>query len=163
VSLAFGNGLLARSADARDRERGSILFQRYVPHDYEWRIVRIGEDFMCRRKVRRGDYASGSGEIGWAAPLRGMLEFVRGVTETGGFRSMAVDLFKNPSPKSGSEFLVNELQAIFGAIEKERNINEHTGCWRFNGEAGIWRFTPGFVYQNACANLRVKMLLRDIG
>lgn len=161
VAQAFGHGILARSSDRLEPERGGILFQRFVAHDFEWRIVRIGDDFLCRRKVRDGDFASGSGEIGWAEPLPGMLDFVWEITELGGFRSMAVDLFENPSPLHGRPFLVNELQAIFGAIEDERKVNAHTGRWRIDHNA--WSFEPGFFYHNACANLRVMWLLRTIG
>lgn len=162
VALAFGRGILARSADAREREWGSILFQEYVPHDSEWRVVRIGDHFMCRRKERTGSFASGSGGIGWAAPPPGMLDFVRQVTDIGGFRSMAVDLFESSPNQNASKFLVNELQAIVGAIEDESNINEHTGRWSWNQEIGAWNFEPGFFYQNACANLRVSMVLNDL-
>lgn len=162
VSLAFGKGILTRFADAREREQGSILFQRYIPHEHEWRIVRIGNDFMCRRKVRIGDYASGSGDIGWAEPLPGMLDFAYQITKAGNFHSMAIDLFENPDPENGPPYLVNELQTLFGPIVRESNVNGHAGRWHFTPDNPIWQFEPGFFYQNACANLRVSMLSRDI-
>lgn len=162
VERAFSDGLLARETDARERESGSILFQEHVPHDYEWRVVRVGDSFLCRRKVRAGDYASGSGEIGWAEPLPGMLEFVRKVTDTGGFRSMSVDLFENTTGRGESPFLVNELQALIGAIKKPNAPDEWAGRW-LREPGGEWRFEPGFFYDNACANLRVEMLLADLG
>lgn len=157
VKKAFAGGILGRSSDPREREDGTIIFQEHVPHDYEWRVVRIGDYFLCRRKVRIGAHASGSGDIGWAEPLPGMLDFARDVTEQGGFTSMAVDLFVTPEFGNGL-FLVNELQTIFGAIKQEANLNEHAGRWTIL-ESGRWVFEPGFFYQNACANLRVQMLL----
>ncbi len=162
VYRAFGKGILPRFADAREREQGSILFQEYVPHEFEWRIVRIGNDFMCRKKVRVGDYASGSKDIDWARPTPGLLNFVERVTDIQGFRSMALDLFESRVDKSDDSFLVNELQAIFGAIVREGNINEHMGCWRYGAGKEQWLFEPGFFYRNACANLRVRMILDDL-
>ena len=159
VNQAFSRGILARSADPREREQGIILFQEFIPHNYEWRIVRIGDDFMCRRKVRAGDFASGSGDIGWAAPLPGMLDFAKRVTGTGGFTSMSVDMFENASGRTAEPYLVNELQAIIGFREVE--ITGHTGRWR-SRDPGHWAFEPGCFHNNACANLRVQMLLSEI-
>jgi hypothetical protein len=157
---AFGRGILPRRWDHRDRQRGSILFQAFVPHDHEWRIVRIGDDYLCRRKDRVGDFASGSGGIEWAKPTEEMLSFVEEVTTRGGFTSMGVDFFVASQGESRGKFLVNELQCLVGAIENETNRNDHTGRWRrINGS---WEFEPGFFYQNACANLRVAHVLRGL-
>ncbi|MBN1461635.1 MAG: hypothetical protein JXA57_19055 [Armatimonadetes bacterium] len=157
VAQAFDRGLLARSADAREWEQGSLLFQQFVPHDFEWRVVRIGDDFMCRRKVRIGDHASGSGDIGWAAPLPGMLDFARDVTDIGGFRTMTLDLFQNTTVHRGPLYLVNELQAIAGFRDVPET--ENTGRWRLEGCPRAWQFEPGRFHQNACANLRVRMII----
>jgi len=161
VDLAFSKGLMGRSADARDREWGSILFQEYIPHDFEWRIVRTGDSFMCRKKVRLGDFASGSGEIGWSAPLPGMLDFARKVTDTGAFRCMTVDLFQSNRKQDEYPYLVNELQAIIGFRDVPNN--EHTGRWKFLPDSAGWIFEPGCFHQNACANLRVQLILTKEG
>ncbi len=162
VGQAFSRGIVGRSADARQKERGSILFQEHVPHDYEWRVVRIGDDFMCRRKVRAEDFASGSGDIGWAGPLPGMLDFAKQVTDAGGFTSMSVDMFENTTGRGDAPFLVNELQPIIGAIECEDNLNRHAGRWVHDSISGEWSFDSGYFYHNACANLRVRMMLKRI-
>lgn len=162
VRSVFSKGVLPRSADPREREQGYVIFQRYVPHDHEWRIVRIGDSFMCRRKKRVGDYASGSGAIQWARPSEALLEFSRKVTDLGSFRSMALDVFEQDSCHSEEPYLANELQTLFGAIEEESNTNEHTGRWFFSPEMREWQFAPGFFYQNACANLRVEHLLNAL-
>lgn len=158
VRQAFTKGVIARSTDIRELERGCVLFQKFVNHDYEWRIVRIGDDFLCRRKVRAGDFASGSGNIDWANPLPGMLDFVRLVTDKGGFRHMSVDLFECNSQDSKDGFLVNEIQAIVGF--RDVPDNENTGRWRF--DKNRWYFEPGCFHQHKCANLRVKKLLKDL-
>lgn len=163
IEKAFSSGLLRRMADARERERGFILFQEYVPHDIEWRVVRVGRHFMCRKKIRRGDFASGSGDIGWEHPLPGMLDFTRHVTDLGGFGNMALDLFENSTGRGKSPFLVNELQPIIGPIKREDNVNEHMGRWSFALEENRWIFEPGFFYQNGCANLRIQNFLQEMG
>ena len=160
VREAFGRGILPREWDRRDRQRGQILFQEFVPHDYEWRIVRIGDDFLCRCKTRVGDFASGSREIGWATPPMELLDFAKWVTDEGGFNSMAVDVFVSDGDDERPRYLANELQCLFGAIKDATKRNAHTGKWRL--ENANWHFEPGFFYQNACANLRVAHLLRTL-
>ncbi|MBN2466219.1 hypothetical protein JXD38_11415 [candidate division WOR-3 bacterium] len=160
VEQAFTSGITPRSWDRRDRQRGYVLLQQYVPHDTEWRVVRIGDDFLCRRKHRIGDYASGSGEIEWARPGRDMLDFVEKVTDLGGFRIMAVDFFAAVGAEGEATYLVNELQCLIGAIVNEQKRNEDTGKWHRSG--ADWRFVPGFFYQNACANLRVAYVIKAL-
>ncbi|UCG42185.1 MAG: hypothetical protein JSU73_09935 [candidate division WOR-3 bacterium] len=160
VRRAFGRGIRPREWDSRDRQRGCVLFQSYVPHHHEWRIVRIGDDYLCRRKTRVGDFASGSGEIGWAAPPRGLLDFAKSVTDEGRFTSMAVDVLVTAGDDGKPGYLVNELQCLIGAIKDPTKRNAHTGRWRLEGED--WRFEPGFFYQNACSNLRVAHVVRTL-
>ncbi len=161
VREAFGRGLLPRQWDRRDRQRGSILFQAFVPHDHEWRIVRIGDDYLCRMKARVGDFASGSGAVEWAEPTKEMLSFVEKVTGAGGFTSMGVDFFVVHGKEPSERFLVNELQCLVGAIKDATKRNAYTGKWHREG-AG-WCFEPGFFYRNAGANLRVAQVLGTLG
>lgn len=160
IKTAFGRGLRARGTDSNDRQVGSVLFQEYIPHDYEWRVARIGPYYLCRRKTRVGDYASGSGAIGWATPPPGMLDFVREVTERGRFSSMVLDLFEAAVGDPRGRYLVNEMQCLVGAIKQESNMNEATGRW-YRDEHGDWSFEQGFFYQNACANLRLGLFLSE--
>lgn len=125
----------------------------------EWRMVRIGDSFICRLKGRRGDFHSGSGLVTWARPTPALLELAWQVTERGQFRSMDVDVFETRDGR----LLVNELHAVFGAIE-EKNLQRGTedmGRW-LRTAAGAWRFEPGFFYDHACANLRVEEVLRAV-
>jgi hypothetical protein len=164
VENAFEKGILARSTDARDREWGSILLQEYIPHDHEWRIVRIGDDYLCRLKIKSGDFASGSGLLFYAAPTAELLNFARRVTDLGGFTSMSLDVFVRPTDAEWnmrSHFMVNELQAIIGA--KDIPLNEHAGRWKYDKARMSWCFQAGDFYRNACANLRVMKVLGDIG
>lgn len=161
ITKMFTRGIDLPSMDRRNWQVGYILLQEYVPHDYEYRIVRIGETMMCRRKERVGDYASGSGEILWAEPMPEMLDFVWDLTEMGGFTSMSTDLFVL-TEQGRPRFLVNELQALVGPIVDETKTNAHMGRWLRSSD-GTWAFEPGFFYRNACANLRVRMILQRHG
>ena len=158
INRVFSKGILARGTDAREAEFGSVLFQEYVPHDFEWRVVRIGESYFCRRKVRIYEHASGSGKIGWAKPLPGMLDFAREVTERGGFTHMTVDMFENPRP--GDPLLVNEMQAIVGFRDVPET--QDMGRWLHDKSQNQWTFEPGVFHQNACANLRVQHALSQL-
>jgi hypothetical protein len=159
VRRAFGRGLRKRWGDGRDREWGFIIFQEFIPHDFEWRIVRIGSSFLCRRKVRRGDFASGNGLIEWGSPASALLDFVRDVTDQGGFQSMALDVFVREESTSGPRFLVNELQTLVGA--KELPDHPARGRWKWSNQG--WQFEAGDFYRNACANLRIGCLLELLG
>lgn len=153
VRRAFSRGVTPGGTDWRDRQWGSVLLQEYLADVREWRMVRIGDAFLCRLKAKVGDFHSGSGLVSWARPSERLLEFAREVTERGGFRSMDVDIFET----TDGRLLVNELQAVFGPI-RESNLergSEHRGRWHFDRSAGTWTFEAGDFYRNACANERV--------
>ena len=154
VRRAFSRGVTPGGTDWRDRQWGSVLLQEYLADVKEWRLVRIGDAFLCRLKARQGDFHSGSGLVSWARPSERLLSFARDVTDRGGFRSMDVDIFET----TDGRLLVNELQAVFGPI-RETNLErgaEHRGRWRFTRDTGTWSFEPGDFYRNACANERVR-------
>ncbi len=153
IKRSFAKGISPGGLDFRDRQWGSVLFQEYLPEIQEWRIVRVGESFLCRRKERLGDFHSGSGLVGWARPPRDVLDLARKITDLGGFRSMALDFFET----TDGRLLVNELQAVFGGI-RESNLErgaEFRGRWIFDQGTKEWNFEAGDFYRNACANLRV--------
>jgi glutathione synthase/RimK-type ligase-like ATP-grasp enzyme len=160
VRNAFGRGILPRNTDHREAQHGYVIIQEFVPHNHEWRIVRIGDDYLCRKKYKKGDYASGSGEIEWAQPPESALDFVEWVTGRSGFRSMAVDFFEREATAGKDRFLVNELQALIGPIVNVKLRNAYTGKW-FKSSSN-WSLEPGFFYQNACANLRVAFAAREL-
>ena len=151
IARAFGSGILANGADLRDREWGRLLFQAHVDIAHEWRMVRIGDAYFGHPKGRRGTFHSGSGRVEWDVPSDRHLDLLHDVTEMGGFRSMAVDVFET----SGGVLLVNELQTVFGAstaIDQMRVAGEPGRMVR--GPSG-WRFEAGDFARNACANARV--------
>jgi glutathione synthase/RimK-type ligase-like ATP-grasp enzyme len=160
---AFARGIVSDGTDRRDREWGSILLQEYLPNVCEWRLVRIGDSFLCRLKGRQGDFHSGSGVVGWARPSTELLDFAHRITDRGHFRSMDVDVFETVDGR----LLVNELQTVFGSI-REANLDrgvENRGRWRIDEASADWVFEPGGdFYRNACANERIRDALgRGLG
>ena len=153
VRRAFGRGHSSSGHDPRDRQRGSILLQEYLPGIQEWRLVRIGSSYFGHPKGRRGEFHSGSGRVEWTPPTSRHLDFLHHVTEVGGFRSMAVDVFET----SDGRLLVNELQTVFGASTSVHQlmVDGEPGRMVRSKEAG-WEFEPGEFARNACANERLK-------
>ncbi|MCU0611721.1 MAG: hypothetical protein MUE60_08040, partial [Candidatus Eisenbacteria bacterium] len=159
VRRVFDHGFVPSGSHRRDRQWGRVLLQEYLPDVREWRMVRIGDSFMCRLKERVGEYHSGSGLVAWARPPVRVLDFARHVTDIGGFRSMDVDIFETVE----GLLLVNELQAVFGGI-RDSNMDrgvEHRGRWRWNPSEPAWQFEAGDFYRNACANERIRYILEE--
>lgn len=119
---------------------------------WEHRIIRIGNTFLGYKKVvgKRG-FASGSGLAAWGEPPKNALEMVREITDKFGFRSIAIDIFET---KNG-EFLINEMQALFGSIERSLlSVNGKDGCYVY--ENGDYQFIEGYHNIKRCYELRVQ-------
>lgn len=153
IRKSFKKGYLPARWHPRDRQWGVVLFQEYIPNAEEWRIVRIGDTYLCRFKEKTGDFHSGSGTVRWAEPPRELLDMAGKVTDLGNFQSMNIDFFRTED----GTFLVNEMHAVFGDIlMKNRQAGDPwMGKWSLDESTGNWTFTPGYYYDNACANLRL--------
>jgi hypothetical protein len=150
---AFGSGHVPAGHDHRDCEWGRLFLQEYLPEVREWRLVRIGDAYFGHPKGRQGDFHSGSGKAEWDIPDTRLLNLLHSVTELGGFRSMAVDVFETTDGK----LLVNELQTVFGAstsVDQMRLDGKPGKMIRLND--GSWQFEPGDFARNACANARIE-------
>lgn len=157
VRQALTSGLLARGRHRTEAEAGFILLQEFLPDVREWRMVRIGDSYFGHPKGRVGDFHSGSGAVEWTPPEARHLDFLKQVTDLGGFTSMDVDVFETRDGK----LLVNELQTVFGAgisVDQTR-INGRAGRFVYLGGAAPWRFEEGDFARNSCANARVEVLL----
>jgi glutathione synthase/RimK-type ligase-like ATP-grasp enzyme len=156
VKKAFGGGHAAEGHDLHDRQRGSVILQEFLPDVSEWRMVRIGDGFMCRKKRREGDFHSGSGGATWEIPAAALLDFAEQVSTDAGFRAMAMDIFE-PEP---GRYLVNELQTVFGDIaEKDRERGkELRGRW-VRSSCGEWAFEEGDFYRESASVERLRDIL----
>ena len=161
INRCFKKGIVKREGDRRDRQWGCMLFQEYIPNALEWRIIRIGESYMGYQKLKQGDFASGSHQFAYGSPPTALLNFVRDVTEKGGFNSMAVDVFVLPDDR----FLVFELQTTFG-LQVDEGLpmkDGRPGRFLYDTNTGTWRFDEGKFCRNMLCNLRVETLLKQLG
>jgi len=137
------------------RQRGFVIFQEYVPHEFEWRVVRIGESFFAHKKIKLKDKASGTLLKKYDNPPIRLLDFVKEITDKHGFYSQAVDVFD-----SDHGYLINEMQCIFGQSDPfQMKVNGIIG--RYRDTNGQWLFEPGDWAENMCYNLRLEFILNE--
>ena len=139
-----------------DKQKGYVILQEFIPHDFEWRVVRIGDSFFAHKKLKQGEKASGSLLKNYDNPPIELIEFTKHLTDRFSFKSVAIDIFEG---KNG--YLVNEIQCIFGQSDDfQMKVNNVIGRYRFI--AGAWKFEPGDFNQNECYNLRMQYLLDTV-
>ena len=109
---------------------------------WEWRILKIGNSYFGHQKLFKGEFASGSGRVGWVAPPVELLKMVRELCVKGGFPCMDADIFETKDGK----YYINELQAVFGSyLDYQMSINGVHGRYvDTNGE---------FVFQEGDFNV----------
>jgi hypothetical protein len=160
VKKCFSKGVVTKTRGTRNIEKGSVFFQEYLPDVTEWRMVRIGESYFAHQKLKKGEFHSGSGRKGWFVPPRELLDFVRQLTDSGGFTSMNIDVFETVD----NRFLVNELQTLFGSKRPYQMVlNGQPGRYLYVDKMDTWRFEKGDFCQNLCCNLRVHTLFKSLG
>jgi len=138
---------------AASLQKGFVIFQEYIDHAFEWRVVRIGESFFAHKKLKAGEKASGSLLKSYDNPPLELFEFVNEITGKHGFRSQAVDMFE-----SDRGYLVNEMQCIFGQSDAfQMMVDGKRG--RYILSDGHWQFEEGDFAVNECYNLRLKYLI----
>jgi hypothetical protein len=125
--------------DCRNRQKDYFIVQDYVKDIlHEWRILKIGDCYFGHQKLLKGEFASGSGLVGWVAPPRVLLDMVREICEKGDFMCMDVDIFET----KGGKYSINELQATFGSyLDYQMSINGHHG--RYVYKDGDFVFEEG--------------------
>jgi glutathione synthase/RimK-type ligase-like ATP-grasp enzyme len=132
-------------------ERDFVIFQEFVPHDFEWRSVSIGDSYFAHKKIKYGDKASGSKGIDYVKPPLDLLAFTRKLCEKNNFNCMAIDLFEDG--KGG--YLVNELQTIFGHVQDHiMEVDGKPGRYILQGDQ--WVFEPGDFNTNESYDLRLE-------
>jgi glutathione synthase/RimK-type ligase-like ATP-grasp enzyme len=137
-------------------QKGFIILQEYIEHDFEWRCVRIGDAFFAHKKLRKGEKSSGTLLKEYSAPPEALLEFLYGLTETYSLHSVAVDLFE-----SGDQYLVNEIQCYFGQSDPHQMIiNDVPGRFRRINEE--WVFEAGNFNEFESYGARVDHLVKLI-
>ena len=141
-------------AKKAEKQQDIVLFQKFIPHTYEWRVVVIGESFFAHKKLKNGEKASGSLLKKYDRPPEKLLFFAKGIMERFGFYSQAIDIFED---EYGS-YYVNELQCIFGQSEPYQMLIEGKPG-RFVFKNNEWIFEEGMYNENESYDLRIKHAL----
>lgn len=153
---ALMNKLRLYKSIATNPQRDFCLFQEFIPHNYEWRVVRIGDSFFAHKKIVKGEKASGSLIKGYENPPLSILNFVKEVTDKHDFKSQAIDIFE--IEKEG--YLVNEMQCIFGQSDPYQMLVDGIPG-RYRHLEGQWVFEPGMFNTNECFDLRLEYVLQN--
>lgn len=137
-------------------QKGFVILQEYIPHDFEWRVVRIGDSFFAHKKMVRGEKASGSLIKVYDNPPKALFDFVKQITDKHQLFSQAVDLFETPSG-----YLVNEMQCIFGQSDPYQMLVDGTpGRYRYVDN--VWIFEPGDFNQFESYKLRMEHIINTL-
>ncbi len=155
INKAFKRGIMLKNKGYNDRHSGYIIFQEFLPDCEEWRIVRVGESYFCRFKIRVGEFHSGSGDIIWAKPPQTLLDQTREISEKFSVPNINVDFFKT----TDGRFLINEIHALWGG--KDIHDEELEGRYLYQQETGEWIFEKGDFFRNRCANLRIEWIRKN--
>ncbi|MFW6046574.1 MAG: ATP-grasp domain-containing protein [Candidatus Woesearchaeota archaeon] len=132
-------------------ESDFLIFQKYIPHNYEWRMVRIGNSYFGHQKVKQGDKASGTKGIDYVDPPKELLNFTKELCEKYNFNFMAVDLFEDGE----GGYLVNELQTIFGHVQDYiLEVEGKPGRYLYQNKQ--WIFEEGEFNTNESYDLRLE-------
>ena len=137
----------------KDTQKGFLILQEYIPHDYEWRIVKIGDSWFGHQKVKDGEMASGTKGIDYIPPPQDLLDFCKKICDENDFSCMAIDIFEHPT----KGYVVNELQTIFGHVQDFiLQIDGKIGRYIYNNG---WVFEEGNFNTNESYDLRLKHAL----
>lgn len=151
------NRLKTYAEIAADKQKGYVIFQEFIPHEFEWRAVRIGGSFFAHKKMKVGEKASGTLIKEYDNPPLALFDYVKELTDKFKFRSVAVDIFES---ESGAYF-VNEIQCIFGQSDPyQMFVNKKPG--RYIYEHSKWIFEAGDFNQNQSYNLRLEYILSQL-
>ncbi len=138
-----------------DTKKGFVIFQEYIPHDFEWRIVAIGDSYFAHKKLKIREKASGSTLKNYDNPPLKLLDFAREIMEKFNFTSQAIDVFETTDGK----LLINEMQCIFGQSDPyQMLVDGKPGRYCFINNQ--WVFEEGDFNKNESYNLRVEHVIR---
>ncbi|MEY4573377.1 MAG: hypothetical protein RLZ10_2661 [Bacteroidota bacterium] len=147
------NRLKIYNSLSQDPQVGFVIFQEYIPHDFEWRIVRIGDSFFAHKKMKSNELSSGTLLKNYDNPPLELFDFAKELTDRFSFQSMAIDCFER-----NGKFVINEMQCIFGQSDSfQMKVDNRIG--RYVNVENSWKFEEGDFNQNQCFNLRLKTAL----
>jgi len=159
VKKIFNHGIIHGDGDLRDADWGCAVFQEFIETPYEWRVIKIGDAFFAHQKLKKGDYCSGSGRVGWVRPPEKLLDFVDKVAKKSNIETADIDVFENDG-----QYYVNEVQAYWGWIAPyQMLVNGEPGYYQKDQTTQRWEFNRGVFCRNGGCNLRIIMALKGLG
>lgn len=130
-----------------------VILQEFVPHEYEWRCVRIGDSFFAHKKIAKNNKSSGTLLKGYDPVPESLLNFIKCITDKTDISSVAIDIFERDN-----NYLVNEIQCFFGQSDPyQMLVDGKPGRYIFRDDK--WIFEEGDFASNACYDLRLKHAL----
>ena len=138
-----------------DNQTGFVIFQEYIPHDFEWRIVGIGGSYFAHKKIKIDGKASGSLLKNYDNPPTILFDFAKEIMEKFDFTSQAIDVFET----SNGDLLINEMQCIFGQSDPYQMLVDGK-AGRYCYKDGRWLFEEGDFNTNESYDLRLKTAIR---
>lgn len=154
---AFMDRLKHYKAEGSEIQKDYVIFQEFIPHDFEWRCVRIGPSFFAHKKMVKGEKASGSLIKGYENPPFALLDFVREVTDKRHFRSQSVDVFES----TDGRYLVNEMQCTFGQSDPYQMLVDGVpGRYRYIDRE--WVFEAGDFNKHRSFLLRLEYFVDSL-
>lgn len=141
---------------AGEVQKGFVILQEFIPHEYEWRCIRIGDSFFAHKKIARNNKSSGTLLKGYDPVPESLLDFIREITDKAGLSSASIDVFEK-----ADHYLVNEIQCFFGQSDPyQMLVKGKPGRYRHFENA--WSFEEGDFARNACYDLRLEHALSYI-
>lgn len=138
----------------KETQKGYVIFQEYIQHDYEWRVVRIGESYFAYKKYKVGDMASGAKNLGYGNPPFALLTWIKEISDNYNIHTAAFDVFEN-----SGKYLINEIQTIFGhTMDHILEVDGKPGRYLYHD--GEWIFEKGMFNLNESYDLRLETALK---
>lgn len=130
-------------------QKGFVIFQEFISHEYEWRCVRIDGSFFAHKKIATNNKASGRLiKVYDPVPVK-LLDFLYEVTERTKLFSASIDLFE-----TDRGFLINEIQCFFGQSDPfQMLVDGKPG--RYKRDDNNWIFEEGLFNTNMSYDLRM--------
>ena len=141
-----------------DKQKGFVIFQEYIPHDFEWRIVAINNSYFAHKKLKAGEKASGSLLKNYDNPPTRLFDFAKNIMVKFNFFSQAIDAFET---KDG-RLIINEMQCLFGQSDPYQMLVDGKPG-RYLCKKGVWIFEAGHFNSNESYDLRVKAAMDLLG
>jgi len=139
---------------ADDKQKGFLIFQEFVQHEFEWRCVIIGESYFAHKKLVTKGKASGTLQKSYDSPPLELFIFLKKLKEKTGISSAAIDLFEQADQK----YLINEIQCFFGHSDPfQMKVDNEIGRYRYINNS--WVFEEGDFNTNESYDLRLEHAL----